>query len=122
MLTSKDYRLYGYALRKAATSNMYPKFAAVVVKGGRIQGIARNERRFHAEHKHWPEIVTSIHAEHNVLRKCKAKNATMYVAHLGGNGRSRPCRYCMEYLKEAGVHTVVYFDGSQLCKLKVGSC
>ena len=98
----------------ALSSDCNFKHGAVIVRGGSV--ISTGINRF----KNHPKIVSpehikkhcSIHAEVDAIRKVKdAKGATIYVARVGKKGNqtiSRPCNYCYDAIKRAGITKIVY--------------
>lgn len=81
--------------------------------------IACNVLKSHPEHAtKYAANVISIHAEHRaiLLARGSVKGATVYIARNGGKEISKPCLSCRMYMKEAGIKTIVYFNGAQLVK------
>lgn len=124
-ITMKDYRAYDMALKVAMISECRYKLGAVITaSGNRILSLAVNVLKTHTDHKKWPNHVISVHAEHNAIRNARHKdidlrNSTIYIARYGGNKISKPCSMCAEYIYLAGIKYIVYFNGSELIKVKV---
>ena len=92
------------------------KHGAVIVKGGRVLSVGINKFRNHPLIIQ-PEIiktVCSVHAEVDALRKIKdARGATIYVARVNNRGAermSRPCNYCYDAIRKAGISKIIYTD------------
>ena len=109
------------AYKVAALSECSMQHGAVIVRGGNILSIACNRRVTHPVSKGWakdPKQITTIHAEQRALILCKAPthNATLISVRLNGDKRSRACRMCRALCYDAGIHTIVYFDGTSFVK------
>ena len=91
------------------------KHGALVVKGGRVMGMASNKAINH------PKIVSSCHikthcsrhAEQQAIRNAgpNLKGAVLYVARVNKTGQernSKPCSACERAITESGIKRVVF--------------
>lgn len=97
------------------------RHGAVIVKGGAVLAVACNRKVTHpVSHKYAkdPQQITTIHAEQRCLILCQANviGATLYSVRLNGDGRSAPCNMCRALMLDAGIRTVVYYDGATFIK------
>ena len=114
---SKKHRRYlKLAKNVAMSSNERMKHGAVIVKGGRVLSVGINKFRNHPLiiPSHQVKTSCSVHAEIDALRKIKnANGATIYVARINKEGvsrLSRPCKYCYDAIRSAGITKIIYTD------------
>jgi deoxycytidylate deaminase len=128
MLTTKDITArdkwgFDLALKAADLSDCRYRMAAVILgKGGKVLGIGHNMLKTHPQHRNYPSWVVSVHAEAaSIIRsRCDIRGATMYIARIGGrNGTSKPCPHCYEYIKLAGIKTIVYQGDTGITKERI---
>lgn len=118
-ISRKDYDRYHLAKEVAKLSDCRFKLGAALYTGKRMMSIACNVLKSHPEHtRKYAANVISIHAEHRaiLLSRGNVKGAVMYIARNGGKEISNPCLSCRIYMKEAGIKTIVYFNGTHLVK------
>lgn len=120
-ITRKDYWAYDLALRAANLSECRYKIGSVIISASRVLSVGHNVLKSHTDHAAWPAYTVSIHAEHHAILKaqCGIEGSTIVVARSGGNGISKPCPKCYEYIKLAGIRDIVYSDGRELIKIRV---
>lgn len=122
-ITARDEWGFDLALKAADLSDCRYKLGAVILgKGGRVLSIGHNMLKTHTQHSTYPSWVISIHAETSAIirARCDIRGATMYVARIGGrNGTSKPCHCCYEYIKLAGIRTIVYQGDREITKERV---
>jgi deoxycytidylate deaminase len=95
--------------------------AAMIYRGNKPISVAVNILKSHPEHKtHYGVHVCSIHAEHRSVLKARTsvEGCTIYIARAGkhNNYTSKPCPACMEYLRIAGIKTMVFTVKGELVK------
>lgn len=105
------------AIRIAESNEDYPKFrlGSVIYKGGRYLSVGWSKLHTHpsaiGDDEESRERVAT-HAEAHAISMCgDPRNATIYVARIGRNGKlglSRPCRRCMDLIIQSGIKKVVY--------------
>lgn len=92
------------------------KHGAVIVKGGRVLSVGLNKFRNHPTiiPNEYIKTSCSTHAEIDALRKVSdVRGAVMYIARVNKSGQhrlSRPCNYCYEAIREAGISKIVFTD------------
>jgi len=103
----------GIAVKLAERSDEAFRFGALVCdRKGRIVATGYNR---HSTHPRWGSgPYKMLHAEGNALWACeklgiKTKGLVMYIFRERQN-ISKPCKYCMELLKKAGISKVFYSD------------
>lgn len=119
---SRDRRFLELARMVAATSEVYPQMAALVVSGNRILSLATNVRKTHPIfQKYHHRNVRTIHAEAKALLRGDYAGATIYVAHNkeGRHGNSKPCLTCASLIIEAGLKKIVYYEDGDIKILKL---
>lgn len=115
-MSNRDRRFLRLATNVAMSSSERMKHGAVIVKGGRVLSVGLNKFRNHPTIIPSEHIKTSCstHAEVDAIRKCSdVRGATMYVSRINRRGEerlSRPCNYCYEAIREAGITKIVYTD------------
>lgn len=105
------------AIKIAESNEDYPKFrlGSVIYKGGRYLSVGWSKLHTHpsqiGDDRESQERVAT-HAEAHAINMCgDPRNATIYVARIGRNGKiglSKPCNRCMELIVQAGIKKVVY--------------
>jgi deoxycytidylate deaminase len=122
-ITARDKWGFDLALKAADLSDCRYKLGTVILgKGGRVLSIGYNVLKTHTQHSNYPSWVISLHSEMNAIirARCDIRGATMYVARIGGrNGTSKPCPSCYEYIKLAGIKTIVYQSDTGIVKERV---
>jgi deoxycytidylate deaminase len=112
-----------YAARDRALNNgrVY-HLAAILKRGKRVVKIGENTYKTHPRFKRtYPDGTTGshMHAEMNVLRFAKPGDTIEVIRFLktGGHAMAKPCRYCMQHIREAGIKEVKYTnpDGEWEC-------
>lgn len=80
-------------------SNTNKKHAAAIIKNNRLLYRRSN--------------FTGMHAEENVLRQMDTKEKVMLVIRCEKNilKYSKPCKYCIELMRQKGIKKVVYTTG-----------
>lgn len=62
-----------------------------------------------------------VHAELDCVSKYETRRATLYIAGLSKTGfeiSARPCWRCSRLLANTNLHSIVFFDGKDLVKIK----
>lgn len=98
--------------------------AVLVLKNGKVYSSHNKDSKSHPYlKKHYPFYAVSMHAELSVLLSVNSyrfgddtKNSTMYVYREDKHNvikPARPCPYCMDIIRDAGVKKLVYtyWDG-----------
>lgn len=66
--------------------------------------------------RHFPEAC-GRHAEIHLLNRTDLKRETVYVVGRNSSGNvmrnSKPCKYCMQELLDAGVRRLVYYNNGR---------
>lgn len=103
------------------------KVGSSIYKGNRFISRAVNENKTHTAVVRYNDVLPFtkepfLHAEMSALIKASKiiderefKDCTLYVArklNCGGYGLARPCRACMEAIKEFGINKIVYTTDS----------
>lgn len=125
MLTDRDMRYFEVAKAVSKTS-LHSKFkigAALILNKSVVAVGVNDENKSHPLQKKYNALrfnddacKHSIHAEIDVLTKAKNqienfKNAKLYVFRLqrtGMIGNARPCKACMQAIKDFGVSEIYY--------------
>jgi len=95
--------------------------AVLVLKNGKVFRSHNKDSKTHPYlKKHYPFYAVSIHAELSVLLSVNSyrygyetKNSTMYIYREDKQNTikpARPCPYCMDIIKDAGVKKLIYTD------------
>lgn len=100
------------AHKQASKSDHNFRHGAVVMRGGKILATGYNHHGLHAEvvalQKLWPS---------------ERRGTKVISVRVGKSGRltmGKPCPKCEAYMREYGVHTVVYSDNdSKLCTMRL---
>ncbi len=112
-----------YATRDRALNNgrVY-HLAAILKRGKRVVKIGENTYKTHPRFKRtYPDGTTGshMHAEMNVLRFAKPGDTIEVIRFLktGGQAMAKPCKYCMQHIREAGIKEGKYTnpDGEWEC-------
>jgi hypothetical protein len=88
------HALYLKAIRLANTSKHWQPMAAFALKGSAVVNQATNGEKF------------GLHAEWRALRGKGEADTIMVARHNAG--MSRPCRGCLDFLRERGVDRMIY--------------
>lgn len=118
-------RIVGLAIREAETSTDRFRVGAVVYRGSRILGLGFNS--MDKTHPKSPHPYHSIHAEFDALLDAvnsqaytsfnwseTLHGADIYVHRLkadGTPGLAKPCVYCYQMLRMAGIRKIGYSIG-----------
>lgn len=121
ILSNTDSRFFKYALGACYTSNsLRARVGCALASGSRLITTASNMLRSHPIQcdynfrREFPVERHNIHAEISALMKIRHreyKNLKIYVIRIrkdGTIGMARPCKACMEALRDYGVKTVFY--------------
>lgn len=108
-------KLKHFALaRKASLKSDHPchRLGAVVARGNKVVSIGWNRYK---THPHSPHPFKHIHAEVAALMKItdKLDGADLYIYREGKDGiprLSKPCKSCMNVIKQAGIKRIYYTD------------
>lgn len=97
---------------------------AVIAQGNRIIGMAHNVKVTHPIQKRYRYQSETIHAEIKalILTQSSVVGATLYSARISRDGEmkiSTPCATCTVLLIDAGISTIVYYDGTAIVKEKL---
>jgi tRNA(Arg) A34 adenosine deaminase TadA len=118
-------KLFNFAYKTAQRSDLvHHKVVAIVVDkmhcGKYFFGY---NRRIHGYQKNH---IFSIHAEANLVAKAAKKGFSLdgatvliYRKKFIGVGTSKPCHDCHGLLVNAGVRTIIYYDGNKWIKDKI---
>lgn len=92
------------------SDNKHYHLGCVIARGKKILGVGHNLYKTHPKS---PHEYKSMHAEFMATMNAgfDIKGATVYVFrgyHDGTPAMARPCRYCWQFLMDAGVKKVVY--------------
>lgn len=118
MITSRDVRYYELALKASRLSDCSSRHGAVVVRGGNVLSVACNRNVTHPITRKHKGFSTSTHAEQRalILAMTDLRHATVYSARSHGHRIAKPCDMCKGLMRDAGVASVVYWDGERLVK------
>ena len=121
MITSRDIRFYEMAEKVARLSDCASKHGAIVVRSGNVLSVACNRKTSHPVVSRHKPLATSIHAEHRclVLAQSNVSHATLYSARVNGERKGKPCRMCHSLMIDAGITSMVYFNGIELVKERI---
>lgn len=120
ILTQRDNRFYELAMMLAETSECHYRMSAVITNGARVLSLGVNQIKTHPKQAIYREHVVSIHAELAAILHARTDltGATIYIARWK-NLISKPCLTCREIIREAGITTAVYHNGSAIEKVKL---
>ncbi|NIA10719.1 MAG: hypothetical protein GWP10_13575 [Nitrospiraceae bacterium] len=103
------------AVKEAQKSNYTQRVGAVIIKKKTVLSKGHNyahksAKKLHPRFQQWKD---SVHAEVDCILKarCNLEGASIYVIRLNKNNKfrnSRPCKYCLRYLKYVGIKKVFY--------------
>ena len=105
-------KFFKIAKKLAAKSDVKQKHGAVLVKGNQILGLGFNRNKTSVRRSNHP--YAHIHSECDALGSAlpfETIGTTMYIYRETKDGalaNSRPCIYCMQALKLAGVRKICY--------------
>ena len=119
ILKNKYFKMAYNEMEKSDHSTRFG--AVLVLKNGKVFSSHNKDSKTHPWlKKHYPFYAVSIHAELAVLLSVNTyrhgydiKNSTMYIYREDKwkiIKPAKPCPYCLEILKDAGVKKVVYSD------------
>lgn len=121
MISRRDLKLYGLAMRVAEDSEATDKHGAVLANNGRVLALAANRMVGSPTSDRWGK--DTLHAEQRALLRvgAMARGSTCYAARDHSSDTSGPCVMCRALLVEAGVHRIVYSRGSSnICVERLG--
>lgn len=103
--------MWGLAKSMASKSPMYFKLGAVIFKRGKLLGFGYNSMKTHPMFGSKLHYKT-LHAEGDALYCAKklgnkTQGATIIV-YRRNNRNAKPCKYCQEMLRKAGIVKVIY--------------
>lgn len=107
-----EKKFFRLAERISKKSDHRHQLGAVLVSGNKILGFGFNRNKTSIRRSAHP--FNSIHAESDCLANALPQEiigATMYVYHSLKNGslaNSKPCKFCHEALRQAGVKRICY--------------
>lgn len=112
--TFTKHRLYfEIALKEALKSEITHKHGCVIKKkNGKI--LAKGHNRYILTNKKRFKCYKSIHAEVDVINKCRSinlENTILYVVRIGKNGiprYSKPCSKCQKLLIKKKFHNIYH--------------
>ncbi len=93
---------------------------SVITKGGRVLSMGHNNKNrlsFPFKSENGYSSLSGMHAEYDAIRKLfkfQLKDSTIMV--FGFNRKSnnpilsKPCKACMNAIKEVGIKKIIYFD------------
>ena len=112
---------YQLAMKIANLSTCHFPMGCIIVKGSRVLSIGYNTIRTHPKQNTYGAHCISIHAELSAIlsSQCSIKGSTIYVARVNGRKTSKPCKACYDYMYEAEISKMVYYDGNQIVIEKV---
>lgn len=110
-LVDESDPMWGLAKSMARKSPMYFKLGAVIFRRGKLLGFGYNSSKTHPKFGS-KEHYKTLHAEGDALYCAKklgndVEGATMIVYRMN-NRNARPCKYCQELIKKAGILKVIY--------------
>ena len=112
--TTRDLKRLNMTLKIAMMSTLRYQIGASIYVGSRHISSAYNVMKTHPDHKRfYRQHCISIHAEHNAIlaAPCSVEYGTLYVIRFKGE-TSKPCDGCMQLIRHAGIHAMVYtFEG-----------
>jgi len=104
------------AIKEAEKSKLHFKIGAIIFKGNSILSRGYNKishnKKLHPKFMKW---VGSVHAEQDAILSANVslKGSNILVIRINKNyilKNSKPCKYCMKYLKYVGIKKVYYSD------------
>jgi deoxycytidylate deaminase len=116
-VSNKHRKLFELAMTTAAISEVRGYYhGAVITRGSRVlaQGINTKKKTHPLAHSRWTQ-----HAEFSVIMRLgldylrEQGKTILYSARRGPGGvprMSKPCKNCMNWILEAGIDQVVYWD------------
>ena len=121
MITNRDKIFFKMATLLAQSSTHHKfRMGAVIIQNGDILSTGVNSSKTHPlqmKYNKYRNIKINnhcVHAEMNAIVKTSNKNllkgAIIYISRLkeNGVGMSRPCKACMEALKDFGIRDICY--------------
>lgn len=101
-------------LRKIAQKSDHKsqKHSAIILKGSTLISQGYNQGIKHAEEMAINKIRHKIRLTDCIL-------ISFRTTKKGTIGKSRPCNYCMLWIKEFGPESVIYFDGKEWIQEKI---
>lgn len=103
------------AVEEAKKSTFNPRVGAVIFNKGKFISSGHNDpnRSIKKHHPKYRKTKYSIHAEVDAIIKAKTdlKGKSILVVRINNKNQfrlSRPCKYCMEYLKYIGIKRCYY--------------
>ena len=105
--------MYYEARKRALNNGRVYHLAAVLKRRNKAIKVGENTSKTHPRFKRTYEDGTTgshMHAEMNVLRFAKPGDTLEVLRFLktGGMAMAKPCKHCMEHIKEAGIVEVRY--------------
>lgn len=103
--------IWGLAMSMASKSRMKFKLGAVIFRRGKLIGFGYNSYKTHPTFGS-KEHYKTLHAEGDALYCAKklgndTEGATMIIYRVN-NRNAKPCQYCQQMLKKAGIKKVIY--------------
>lgn len=119
---TRDEKFINLALKIAQKSEHHFPIGAIIAYGSCVLSIGINKYRTHPrqDNQYTKQKATSIHAELDAIISChNTKGATIYVARSlfnGSNGLAKPCKFCQDIIRTAGIKKIVYttYDGFEI--------
>src|SRR5438445_6984447 len=100
-VSSGELSMISHAKKVAARSQQHFKHAAVVFKGGAVVGYGVNDACLHAE-------VNALHSIDGWVDKRYLTLLSIRITPTGVIRCARPCPACVKFMREHGVHTVLF--------------
>jgi len=115
-LSTRDMRGFEIAVKAAQLSTCRFAHGSALLYNSKVLSLACNIVKTHPVLQRYGKHTCSIHAEVRslLLARVSVIGATCYSARINLRGDyliSKPCLTCELYLREAGIATIVYYDG-----------
>lgn len=112
---TRDEKFIRYAKKIAIKSEHHFQMGAIITIGNRILSVGKNKYKTHTKqfNQYTGCEANSIHAELDAILSCDnvPAKATIYVSRVlrdGSCGMAKPCKYCLEILKQYDIKRIVY--------------
>lgn len=123
-ISAKDITYFNHAVKVARRSACRYAHGSIIRRGKSILSSACNIIKTHPIQRHYGKHVCSVHAEAYAVIKAKGNvsGTVCYSVRVRPDGTlaiSKPCSSCWNILADAGIKTVVYFDGESIIKDRI---